>query len=97
MIVPATALIRSPIPTTTATPMPSIPSMKSTSLAGLAMLAKNDLSGPVTESLLRKPWLGVPPLIQARSAGVENPRPKVLSKKAQRKMKPVASRSTASA
>ena len=95
--VPATALMRSPIPSMTARPIPSIPSMKSTSVAGLAIPAKKGCSGPVTASLPRKPWLGVPPLTQARSTGVENPSPNVLSRKAHRKMNPMARRRMARA
>lgn len=96
MTVPATAEMRSPIPSITAAPMPSIPAMKRTSDAGLAIAAKNGLRGPTTESPSRNPWLGVPPLTQARSMGVEKPSPNVLSRNAQRKIQPVASRSTAS-
>jgi hypothetical protein len=44
---------------------------------------------------MRKPCAGAPPLIQARSTGVANPSPNVLSMNAHRKMNPVARRSTA--
>src|SRR5690606_19742024 len=40
----------------------------------------------------RKPVVGEPPLSQARSAGVAKPRPKVLSRKAHRKVKPISRR-----
>ncbi len=58
------------------------------------MPLKKPCSGPVAAKV-RKPWLGLPPWIQASAEAVEKFRPKVLSRKAQRKMKPVAYRSTA--
>jgi hypothetical protein len=70
--------------------------MKRMSLVGLAMAAKTLLNGPTTAGLPRNPWLGVPPWIHAEALAVEYPSPNDLSRKAQRKMNPVASRSTAS-
>lgn len=52
-------------------------------------LLKNSAKGPFTV-LVRNPEVGDPPFIQDFSAVVENPRPKVLSKNAQRKTKPIA-------
>jgi hypothetical protein len=37
---------------------------------------------------LRKPVVGLPPAIHARSAGVAKPHPKVLSRNAHRKIQP---------
>ena len=58
-------------PSVTATPMASMAIMNSTSDAGLAIDAKNSVSGPTTASPSKKPWLGVPPFTHARSAGVD--------------------------
>jgi hypothetical protein len=68
---PAPAATRVPMPSMTAAPTPSMPSMNSTSVTGLAIEWKKSANGPITAGLFRKPWLGAPPLIQARSDGVE--------------------------
>ncbi|MNW59316.1 hypothetical protein D3C74_372260 [compost metagenome] len=58
--------------------------MKSQSAqAAPAIPLKKFANGPWTPP--RKPAVGLPPLIQARSEGVENPSPKVLSRKAHTK------------
>ena len=51
-------------------------------------------NGPVSIDI-RNPRVGEPPLIQARSAPVEYPRPKVLSRNAHRNTDPRAMRNTA--
>src|SRR5665213_2075332 len=94
--VPATALTRRPIPAMTAIPIAIMASMKRMSVVGLAIAAKNPLSGPLTAGLFRNPWLGAPPLIHDDLGSVEKQSPKVFSRNAQRKMNPVASRRTAS-
>src|SRR4051812_37350500 len=65
---PATAEIRRPTPSITATPTPSRQSMNSQSVATPAVEANVSLSGPMAANFM-KPWLGVPPLIHA-AAGV---------------------------
>ncbi|KKR60817.1 MAG: hypothetical protein UU01_C0033G0005 [Parcubacteria group bacterium GW2011_GWA2_40_37] len=57
-------------------------------IATPAKLWKTSASGPLT-AFARKPVVGEPPLIQAFSATVAKPNPKVLSKNAQRKIKPI--------
>lgn len=44
---------------------------------------------------LRKPVVGLPPLIQALAAGVAKPQPKVLSRNAHRKIQPSEIRASA--
>ena len=70
--------------------------MKSQSVTGLPAIEWKKLCSGPTSTLERKPLVGDPPWIQARALGVEKPRPKVLSRKAQRKMNPVAMRRPAS-
>jgi hypothetical protein len=68
--VPLTAAIRSPTPKMSASPMPSRPAMNSQSAQGAPAQAwKVDSNGP-TATLLRKPLVGDPPLIQALADGV---------------------------
>src|SRR6266545_1722114 len=68
--VPLAAAIRSPIPRSNATPMLSRPSMNSQFAQVVpAQLWKVDSNGP-TSTLLRKPLVGEPPLIQALADGV---------------------------
>src|SRR6266540_4192000 len=70
MTVPLAAAIRSPIPSVNATPMPSRPIMNSQFAHGSpAQLWKVDSSGPAA-TLLKKPLVGEPPLIQALAEGV---------------------------
>src|SRR5918995_3937460 len=93
--VPLTAATRSPIPRTRAMPMPSRPAINSQSAqAAPAMVWKVSSKGP-TATRLRNPLVGEPPLIQARSAGVAYPNPKVLSANAHRNSNPSTTRKTA--
>ena len=56
-----------------------------------AMSLKKPRSGPL-DTPVRNPFVGDPPLSQARALGVEYPRPNSLSKNAQRNSTPNASR-----
>ncbi|CPU66525.1 Uncharacterised protein [Mycobacteroides abscessus] len=82
--VPLTAAMRIPMPRIRASPMPSRPTMKSTSMNAFPA---RPLKKPenVPSRFDRKPVVGLFPLIHDRSAGVANPSPNVLSRKAQRK------------
>src|SRR6478609_7516876 len=92
---PAMADSRSPMPSMTATPIATNPSMNSRSAhQAPAMLLKALSNGP-TLTPDRKPLVGDPPASQARSLAVENPRPNSLSRKAHRKTKPTDSRRAA--
>src|SRR5918993_1924520 len=89
------AEVSSPMPRIRAIPMPSRPAMNSQSAqAAPAMVWKVDSKGP-TATRLRNPLVGEPPLIQARSAGVAYPNPKVLSANAHRNSNPSTTRKTA--
>src|SRR5512132_3319277 len=93
--VPLTAAIRSPTPRIRATPTASRPAMNSQyAQEAPAQAWKVDSKGP-TATLLRKPLVGEPPLIQALADGVAYPNPKVLSRNAHRNTNPSATRKTA--
>src|SRR4029453_7419149 len=78
--VPLAAAARSATPSSSATPMPSRPSMNSQLAPPVpAQLWKVDSNGP-SSTPLRKPLVGEPPLIQALADGVAEPSPKVLSR-----------------
>jgi hypothetical protein len=69
-VVPETAAMRIPTPRISATPRPASASMNSQSAhASPAQLLKVSSNGP-TATLLKNPFVGEPPLIQARSDGV---------------------------
>lgn len=59
-----------PAPRTIATPMPSRPSMKSQSRNGEALAIAWNIPPKAPEALDRKPLVGLPPFIHARSEGV---------------------------
>src|SRR6266540_3629802 len=68
--VPLAAAARSATPNSSATPMPSRPSMNIQFAQGVpAQLWKVDSNGPISTPL-RKPLVGEPPLIQALADGV---------------------------
>src|SRR3954469_25534223 len=67
---PAIALRRRPMPAITAMPTPARPSMNSVSAHQVPAQAWNKDSNGPTCTLLRKPLVGEPPLIQAPFAGV---------------------------
>src|SRR5512132_1856317 len=84
--VPLTAAIRSPTPRIRATPTASRPAMNSQyAQEAPAQAWKVDSKGP-TATLLRKPLVGEPPLIQALADGVAYPNPKVLSRNDERNL-----------
>lgn len=85
-----------PIPKIREIPRSNKPSIKSQSTSKFAdKLSKNGLNGPYVANL-RKPAVGDEPESQVLSGVVANPKPNNLSKKAQRKVHPIARRSTAS-
>ena len=95
MIAPDTAAIRMAMPSSRATPTPSSPIMKAQSAAGPDRPAKRSWKTLPSVAKLRKPKVGEPPVIQASAPAVAIPRPKVLSRKAHRKIQASARRASA--
>src|SRR5690606_30403288 len=90
-----TAATRVPMPSISATPTPSRPSMNSTSVTGLIERKNSHTPAkglPPSIEPPRKPLVGEPPLSQEFSVGVEKPSPKVLSRNAHRKVNPTIRR-----
>src|SRR3989344_896153 len=78
----------------TVKPTKSKPSIKSQSTRATPARPLNNASNGPRVAFKRKPEVGEPPFIQAFSDLVANPSPNNLSTKAQRKIRPIARRST---